>query len=362
MRTVFRSTPASAWKEILHGIVKASGISGEVSDWKVSDPAAIKEPFEVDFKIAANRFANWTSKRITVPLPLADDMVSPPESDAKAVELGAAPMEVSYKLQLRLPADVTVRAPLPVAISRDYADYRASYTISGSTLTAERVVSVRKSELPADRSQDYAAFVRVVDADAKQTLLLETSAPIAAAPLASDLKAAELHRQGYAALEAGKYAEAVALLKRVVELEPKDKVAWNNLGRAHAGLRELEAAIVAYRKQIEVNPYDAYVYNACGSRRSPGADSRKDRTPRRRDPHLRPGAECRAPVRSNPRATRPAGGSRRECRPARRAGTRIALEIQNGDSTRQRRVEGHRGVRRPAGSAIGGRGRPLRQR
>ena len=151
-----------------------------------------------------------------------------------------------------------------MAISRDYADYRASYTISGSTLTAERVVSVRKSELPADRSQDYAAFVRVVDADAKQTLLLETSAPIAAAPLASDLKAAELHRQGYAALEAGKYAEAVALLKRVVELEPKNKVAWNNLGRAHAGLRELEAAIVAYRKQIEVNPYDAYVYNNLG--------------------------------------------------------------------------------------------------
>ena len=209
MRTVFRSTPASAWKELLEGIVKSAEISGEVSDWKVSDPAAIKEPFDVDFKIAANRFANWTSKRITVPLPLADDMVSPPESDAKAVELGAAPMEVSYKLQLRLPADVTVRAPLPVAISRDYADYRAWSTISGSTLTAERVVSVRKSELPADRSQDYAAFVRVVDADAKQTLLLKTSTPIAAAPLASDLKAAELHRQGYAALEAGRDEEAV---------------------------------------------------------------------------------------------------------------------------------------------------------
>jgi tetratricopeptide (TPR) repeat protein/transglutaminase-like putative cysteine protease len=266
MRTVFRSTPASAWKELLEGIVKATGISGEVSDWKVSDPASLREPFELEFKIAATRFANWTSKRITVSLPLADDemVADATESDTKPTKLGAAPSESSYKLQLRLPADVTVRAPVPVAISRDYADYRATYSVEGSTLSAERVVSIRKSELPIDRSQDYAAFVRVVRADAKQALALETSAPIAAAPVASNLSAAELNRQGYDALQAGNYAQAVALLKRVVELEPKDKIAWNNLGRAHSGLRELDAAIAAYRKQIEVNPYDAYAFNNLG--------------------------------------------------------------------------------------------------
>ena len=266
MRTVFRSTPASAWKELLEGIVKATGISGEVSDWKVSDPASIREPFDVEFKIAASRFANWTSKRITVSLPLADDemLADATESDTKPTNLGAAPSEFSYKLQLRLPSDVTVRVPVPVAISRDYADYRATYTLDGSTLSAERVVSIRKSELPMDRSQDYAAFVRVVRADAKQTLALETSAPIAAAPAASNLSAAELNRQGYDALQAGNYAQAVALLERVVKLEPKDKIAWNNLGRAHSGLRELDAAIAAYRKQIEVNPYDAYAYNNLG--------------------------------------------------------------------------------------------------
>jgi hypothetical protein len=55
MRTVFRSTPASAWKELLEGIVKSAEISGEVSDWKVSDPAAIREPFDVDFKVAPFR-------------------------------------------------------------------------------------------------------------------------------------------------------------------------------------------------------------------------------------------------------------------------------------------------------------------
>lgn len=265
MRTMFRSLPASAWKEVFEGMVKAWGLSGDVSDWKVSDPAATSEPFDVDFKVAAGRFASWTSKRITIPLPMAVNLVpAAAEDDSQAVKLGAAPNEMSYSLQLRLPADVTVRAPLPVAISRDYAAYRATYSVSGSTLSADRVVSIRKSEVPPDRGQDYAAFARVAGADANQTLALETSAPIAAAAPAADLNAAELHRRGHQALEAGNYAEAVALLKRVVEREPKDKLAWNNLGRAHMGLRELDAAIAAYRQQIEVNPYDAYAYNNLG--------------------------------------------------------------------------------------------------
>jgi Flp pilus assembly protein TadD len=266
MRAAFRSTPASAWKQLLEGIVKAAGMSGDVSDLKVSDPAAIRERFEIDFRVVADRFANWTSKRITLAMPLADDDILPavPENDTKPVTLGAAPSEYSYKLQLRLPSGVTARAPVPVEISRDYGLYRSTYSVAGATVSAERVITVRQSELPAERSQDYAAFVRVVRADAKQTLALETNGPVVAAAVAPDVSAAELNRQGYDALQARNYAQAVALLKRVVDLEPKDKVAWNNLGRAHAGLREFDAAIVAYRRQIEVNPYDAYAYNNLG--------------------------------------------------------------------------------------------------
>jgi tetratricopeptide (TPR) repeat protein len=102
-----------------------------------------------------------------------------------------------------------------------------------------------------------------VATDSTQQLSLETSSPIAAtAP--SGLTAEQLHRSGYEALEARNYAEAVTLLKRAVELEPKDKAAWNNLGRAHMGLRQTDAAIEAFLKQIAVNPYDQYAYNNLG--------------------------------------------------------------------------------------------------
>ena len=125
------------------------------------------------------------------------------------------------------------------------------------------MATVRVAELPADRKQDYAAFTRVVTADARQVLALEIAKPIASSAV-GDLKADELNRSGFAALQAGNYAEAITLLKRVVELEPKDKTAWNNLGRSYTALGQYELAIEAFRKQIEINPYDQYVYANLG--------------------------------------------------------------------------------------------------
>ena len=84
--------------------------------------------------------------------------------------------------------------------------------------------------------------------------------------LVGDLKADELNRSGFAALQAGNYAEAITLLKRVVELEPKDKTAWNNLGRSYTALRQYDPAIEAFRKQIEINPYDQYSVRQHGAR------------------------------------------------------------------------------------------------
>jgi tetratricopeptide (TPR) repeat protein len=265
MRTVFRSTPAGQWKKVLEGLSKLVGADGEVSNWKVSDPAALKDPFTMEFDLSVSRYGDWSSNKVSLRLPLAaSDMPSPGEEDEEdPLELGAAPTEISYKLRLQLPPNVTARAPLPVSVARDYAEYRASYTVSGSTFSAERFTVVRQSELPSDRRPDYAAFARVVSSDARQSLAL-VNAAAAAANAPGDLKTAELNRRGYAALQAGNYAEAVALLERAVELEPKDKNAWNNLGWAQMQLRQFAAAIDAYRKQIEVNPYHANVHTNLG--------------------------------------------------------------------------------------------------
>lgn len=77
----------------------------------------------------------------------------------------------------------------------------------------------------------------------------------------TEASAAELHKAGYSALESKQFERAVTLLKRVTELQPKHRYAWNNLGRAYRGLERYEEAVECFRKAIELDPFEQYAYN-----------------------------------------------------------------------------------------------------
>ena len=268
LRTIFRATPAADWKQMLEQITRQQGIDGDVSDWKVSDPAATKDPFTIEYSVAAARFVDSAKKTIDVPLPFANvtlpDVTDDEPGDSSPVKLGP-PGDISYKLKLQLPSASRPRLPLPVTVTRDYADYRGAYSLNGTTFTAERVLRQKESELPSTRRQDYLAFSRVVATDSRQRLSIESTAPAASETVPAELKARELNQSGYDALQQGNYAQAVTLFKRVIELDPKDKTAWINLGRAHLALKQNDEAIAAFRKQTELNPYDEYAYNSLGA-------------------------------------------------------------------------------------------------
>jgi tetratricopeptide (TPR) repeat protein len=148
-------------------------------------------------------------------------------------------------------------------MKRDYAEYQASYKLEGSTFTAERKLVLRERELPAERTGDYLAFRRAVFSDLVQRVSMESAVAGNGAP-PPNLKADELNESGYAALQNGNYPLALQLLKRAVEVDPKHKLAWNNLGNVYLAQRDTKEAITAYSKQIEVTPYDQYAYNNLG--------------------------------------------------------------------------------------------------
>ena len=264
LRTAFRSISRADWKTIAEQIGTTAGKKGEVTNLNVSDPAALKEPFSFEFDVSYDDFVSWDNGKGTMPLPFAANAgAAQTLVSGGTIVLGAAPSEHSYKLRLTLPASVTLRAPVPVTVTRDYGDYRAAYSVDGPTFSAHRIYTNTRSELPTDRKEEHEAFLRVVRADARQTLALESAAAITSAAK-GDLKASELNQKALAALKQGNYSEAVTLLTRVVELEPKDKSAWNTLGRAHMALRQADPAIAAFRQQIAVNPYDASAHNWLG--------------------------------------------------------------------------------------------------
>ena len=267
LRLAFRKTPQNQWKQLGQLLAVSDGFRGDVTDVKASDSAATREPFQVEYRVAQPNYLDWAAKKSQVPLPLpaislpdAPDAES--EADTEPVELGT-PLEVTTRVELELPTNFAARAPVGVGVLRDYAEYHSSYRVEGSKVIAERSLRFKLREIAAPRARDYAAFTRAVRSDEAQGLALEGA--LATVPkIPEGAKAGELYEAGVAALNKGNFQIGIDLLARVVEMEPKHKWAWNNLGRGYLSVHRFDDAVQAFRKQIEVNPYDEYAYNNLG--------------------------------------------------------------------------------------------------
>jgi Flp pilus assembly protein TadD/transglutaminase-like putative cysteine protease len=263
LRSAFRRTPPTQWKELGQTVLTMDGLHGEVTSAKPSDPSDTRDSFQLDLEFSETSFLDWSSKKAKAPLPLL--LIGLPgvsEDNTDPIELGS-PLDVTMHLKLVLPANITARAPVAVAVARDYADFKSSYEFANHTLTAERTISFKTRELPASRASDYLAFTRAVEADESQLLGLENSTTgVLAIPASA--KTDELLDAGLAALNSGNLQAAIPLFERVVELEPKHKQAWNDLGLAYLRIGKFDDAAGAFRKQIEVNPYDEHAYNYLG--------------------------------------------------------------------------------------------------
>jgi tetratricopeptide (TPR) repeat protein len=265
LRSIFRRVPQSNWQRVVENI--NSGLGGDVTNLKVSDPAATREPFTLSYDVSKVNFLDWSKKKADIALPLVQFNL--PEADEDDTDADADPIklgpkaEYSYQIKLQLPAKYEAHAPLAFSLKRDYAEYEATYKLDGDVFTAGRKLTLRQDELPAARAADYESFRRAVGADLAQTLSIESTAAGAPVPPA-DMKADDLVESARAAMENGNLPIAIALLKRATEVDPKNKYAWNNLGLAYFQSRDNDQAIAVFQKQIEVNPYDEYAYNNLG--------------------------------------------------------------------------------------------------
>ncbi len=269
LRLAFRRTPQNQWKQLGQLLAISDGFRGEVSEVKGSDPAATREPFQVEYRIAQPGYLDWSSKKSQLALPLpavglpgVPEAEEENEADAEPVELGT-PLDITTQVVLELPANYAAHAPVAMAVMRDYAEYRSSYKVEGNRITAERILRFKLRELPASRSRDYLAFARAVRADEGQSLALEvTSAASPGVPPGAG--ATELSDAALASLSSGDYRTAEQLFQRVVELEPEHKQAWSHLGRALLAQSKLTEAAAAFRKQLEVNPSDPHIRDLLG--------------------------------------------------------------------------------------------------
>lgn len=266
-RMMFRETPKSDWKKLSYYLSLVSGIRGqELKEIRSSEPAAFEKPFEVDYDFTSDDFLDWSTKKAKVAIPLPSLNLAQVDADkqdgTKPIQLGP-PIDIVYRAKISFPSQYQTRLPLPLKVSRDYADYSSSYALEGNTLVAERKFHLRQHELPAIRVQDFRAFVAATRADEGQTLAIESS--VAGTPtIPESVKVEELVQAAQAAAKSRNYPMAEELYKRVLEKDPKHKDARRQLGWALFVQRKFEPAIATLREQVAINPFDDFSFNLLG--------------------------------------------------------------------------------------------------
>ncbi|MGD0964176.1 MAG: DUF3857 domain-containing protein [Candidatus Acidiferrales bacterium] len=263
LRLAFRRTPPAQWKNLGQTLLTLDGLHGDVTLAKSSDPLDTRNPLEIDLEYAQSNFLDWSSKKARVVLPLLSIAVpDAPKNSARPIALGS-PLDVVTRLKLSLPVGFTAEAPVGMAVTRDYAEFKSGYQWQDRTLVAERSLNFKMRELPASRRDDYLAFTHALDADQMQPLVVANSAPDArTVPPAASVS--ELFEAGSAALAAGKAQSAIPLFERLVALEPAHTEAWNDLGLAHLRLAHFDFAAAAFERQLQLNPADQHAHNYLG--------------------------------------------------------------------------------------------------
>jgi tetratricopeptide (TPR) repeat protein len=256
-RTVLRVLSADDRSDFLKTLARGIGLTGELTEPSLPDPAVARDPLRLAFRI---RQENWfdRSKAKTLDLPI-EAMTLPYANekdwkDKTHLKPWSLAEEATVSATIDLPAGFLPKLPVDVTLTRDYAQYRSTHRFDGSRLTVERVLTVNAVELPAARMRDYLAFVAAVRSDEAQDILLDTT-KAAPASAASDATPTELYRTGLSQYDARNYVGAITTLKRVVELAPKDPDAWDALGVAYDALYRWSDAVQAFQEQVKVEPF-----------------------------------------------------------------------------------------------------------
>jgi len=177
LRVAFHQEPKDKWKDIANLLAISDGFRGQITNAQASDPLSTEDAFAVEYDLTQPKFVDWSKKPVRIPallpqigLPDLTETQGSGKTGPK-IELGT-PLNVETSMTLHLPNGTTVETPAGTSVARDYATYASKYSSSQNTVVASRHVDFLKREILGDRTMDYNAFVRAVQNDQGQRLVL----------------------------------------------------------------------------------------------------------------------------------------------------------------------------------------------
>jgi transglutaminase-like putative cysteine protease len=174
MRTVFRQTPQSRWKELMQRLSYVLGFGGEVSNVTASPTEDLSRPFEVSYDYLRKDYADWEHRQVLAVLPPFGIESAANRSEKvpkEAIYLGG-PGELLYESQLELPVGDTVFAPNDLDLVESFAEYHSKNQVENGALKTTRRLVLKKSEVPLSDWNAYKKLAKSVSDDESNYLRL----------------------------------------------------------------------------------------------------------------------------------------------------------------------------------------------
>jgi hypothetical protein len=157
LRELFHSTGPVQWTPLVQKIAAAMGYGGAVKEVEVENPTNLDPPFHYSCNYDRKEYADWPHRRISAPLPpmtlLATDEKFKPKEPVYFGALG----KVTYRGSIELPEGYSAEVPGNVRLQSEMADYSATYSLEGRTLSVERALTVKSSKLSAATGKSIAS-------------------------------------------------------------------------------------------------------------------------------------------------------------------------------------------------------------
>lgn len=160
LRSAFRATSESQWKELVQRISGGMGFGGTVSDVLVAQPEAVGQPFWFSYSYHRPEYSNWKEHQISLPVPplALPALAEKRKTLTEPVSLGV-PIELMYEAKVKLPKGMRALLPRNVSVEEDFASYTATYSFQDGVLGGVRRLKIRVNELPGSKRATYSRFV-----------------------------------------------------------------------------------------------------------------------------------------------------------------------------------------------------------
>ncbi len=272
-RLAFRKVGAAQWQDLVQKIVSSEGFGGEVSNVQASSPEDTIKPFTFSYDYTRKNYSDWSNHQIIAPLPPigVEGAATQQKAPLDAVLLGA-PGEVLYTARLELPLTIT-KMPGDFSYSEPWADFQAKYKADGLTLTIQRSLEIKQSDVPLADWSKYQKFAKAVSDDWGAWIQLydlsstkEANSPnkaVTSPEISPELD--QKKSEAWQALQRNDLSTAESLTLEILQKDPKAQGAHAMLGYIYGRRNDAQDAVEQFRKEQELYPQNTETYRALAS-------------------------------------------------------------------------------------------------